>query len=105
MKFSAITLACVAGLAATAYSHPVTNVLEKGDDDTFRNALKTFWTDLGVAGQAIHNYDPEDIFSGYVYPQAALNASENLDKSTKEVKNSGASVWLVLSTSCCSIEI
>ncbi|OBT72320.1 hypothetical protein VF21_09316 [Pseudogymnoascus sp. 05NY08] len=94
MKFSATTLACLAGLAATAYSHPVTDVLEKRletlDDDTFRTALKTFWTDLDVARQAVHKYDPEDYFSQYEYPDAAWNTTENLGKSTKEVENSKA---------------
>ncbi|ELR04185.1 hypothetical protein VC83_03089 [Pseudogymnoascus destructans] len=79
----------LAGFAATAYSHPISNVIEKIDDDTFRTALKTLWTDPGVAQQAVHKYDPED-FSDYEYPAAANIALQNMEKSIKEVKDSGA---------------
>ena len=87
MKFSVITLTCLASFAATAYSHLGTNVLEQRDDDTFKSALKLAWSDLGAAEQAVYDYNGED---SYEFPQAAKTARDHLYRSEQEVKASSA---------------
>ncbi|KFY81608.1 hypothetical protein V498_08707 [Pseudogymnoascus sp. VKM F-4517 (FW-2822)] len=88
MKFSAITLACLASFAATACSHADANVLEQRGDDTFKFALKLLNTDLGVFAQAVHDfYDHRDI---YKYAAAGETAVHGLVKSIEEVEASTA---------------
>ncbi|OBT60475.1 hypothetical protein VE03_10088 [Pseudogymnoascus sp. 23342-1-I1] len=86
MKFSVITLACLASFAATAYSHADANVLEQRDDDTFKSVLKRLNTDLGVFAQAVHDF--VDINDYYKVSGAGDTVIANLEIYVKEAKES-----------------
>lgn len=88
MKFSLITLTCLASFAATVYSHPGTKVLGRGgdDDEVFRSALKEVKFDLENVLRVFGNYMDGD----YNFPKASEYASENLVDVTKVVKKSSA---------------
>lgn len=80
MKFSVITLACLASFAATAYA----NVIQQRDDDTFKSALKLALSDLEAAVRVVHNYKGEN----YTFPRVARAAQRNFKKSLNQVEES-----------------
>ncbi|KFZ16149.1 hypothetical protein V502_05239 [Pseudogymnoascus sp. VKM F-4520 (FW-2644)] len=86
MKFSVITLACLASFAATAYSHPGTNVLEQRDDETFRSSLETAWRDLQHVRLVVEIYDG----GPYDLPEAVETAMKHLSNDRDSVRASSA---------------
>ncbi|KFY84948.1 hypothetical protein V500_08852 [Pseudogymnoascus sp. VKM F-4518 (FW-2643)] len=86
MNFSVITLACLASFAATAYSHPGTNVLEQRDDETFRSSLETAWRDLQHVRLVVEIYDG----GPYGLPEAVETALKHLSNDRDSVRASSA---------------